>query len=255
MGSDNRRILIATIASVVILVAWQAIFPPPKPAPPSTPAAAGNAAAPAPAPAPVPSPAPVAPVEPVAAAPEELVTLEGSGFTVVLSSHGGALHGVLLRDPKFRQEKDGKTIPIELVHGAPGLPLPLSVAASAELGGNASPLLDPSARAPMRVVSKDATSVVFEGRAGAVSLRKSYRLTGKPYQVAVELEAGGAPAAGTLSVLYTGFMPPATSSGGIFSGPPLEFVRPVCRAGSSSFLQMGGGCWRQRQSGCTAWQR
>jgi YidC/Oxa1 family membrane protein insertase len=86
----------------------------------------------------------------------------------------------------------------------------------------------------MRIVARDEKQVVFEGRAGAATLRKTFRLTGRPYEVAVELELSGAPAAGTLSVLSTGYMPPSTSSGGMFSGPALEFVRPVCRAGTKT---------------------
>lgn len=230
MGPENRRILVATVASVAILVVWQFLFPAPKPvAPAAAPVAAGQAA---PAPA-APSPAVPAPA-PVPEAPEELVTLEGQGFSVVLSSHGGALAHVELQNPKFKREAEGKTVAIDLIHVAKGHPLPLAVGASAELGGGSDPLLDPTARASMTVVAKDASSVVFEGRVGVASLRKTYRLTGRPYELGLDLEITGAPTAGVVSLLYTGFMPPATSSGGIFSGPPLEFVRPVCRAGDKT---------------------
>ncbi len=255
MGTDNRRFLYAIVASMAIVFGWQVLFPPAKPKPvvaSSSPASA----APVPAGAVVPAvPAPGgAPVAAVPDAPEELVTLKGSEFAVVLSSHGGAIAHVELLGPKFQHLVDGKLVPIDMVHVFKGAPLPLAVAVSPELGGAADPLLDPGAKAALRVVSKDATSVVFEGRAGAVSLRKSYRLTGKPYELAVELELSGAPAAGTVSVLFDGYMPPSTSSGGIFSGPPLDFVRPVCRAGKKTErFDVAGDEVQKKLEGAVLW--
>ncbi|MBK9515807.1 MAG: membrane protein insertase YidC [Anaeromyxobacter sp.] len=232
MGPENRRILIATLASVVILVAWQFIFPPAPPAPVSPKV---NVVAPAAAPAGT-GPGVVAPVAPapVPDAPEELVTLTGERFSVVLTSHGGAIARLALADPKFQRDQDGQTVAIDLVRAGKGLPLPLALAASAELGGGSDLLGDPSSRAAMRVVARDARSVTFEGRVGTAAVRKTFRLTGKPYELALELAVTGAPVAGSVAVLYSGFMPPSTSSGGIFSGPPLDFVRPVCRAGDKT---------------------
>ena len=256
MPTDNRRFLIAIVASMAIVFGWQLLFPPQKPKPVvaatnqlgTSPVAAGNAVA-----APVPSPLP-APVPAVPDAPEELVTLKGTDFTVVLTSHGGAIAHIELMGHKFQRPVDGKLVPIDMVRVAAGAPLPVSVVVSPELGGAADPLRDPGAHAAMRVVSKDDTSVVFEGRAGAVSLKKSFRLTGKPYEMAIELTLGGAPAAGTVSVIYDGFMPPSTSSGGIFSGPPLDFLRPVCRAGKSTErFKVDGDDVTQKLDGPVAW--
>ena len=231
MGPENRRILIATVASVAILVVWQFLFPP---APPAKSSPKVNSAAPAQVAGPAPVAPPVEAAAAVPAAPEELIRLKGAGFSVVLSSHGGAIAHLELADPKFQREQDGKTIAIDLIRVGQGQPRPLALAASAELGGGSDLLGDPSSRASMRVVSRDEQSATFEGRAGLATVRKTYRMTGKPYELALELTFTGAPTAGTVSLLYTGFMPPSTSSGGIFSGPPLDFVRPVCRAGDKT---------------------
>ncbi len=235
MGTDNRRFLYAIVASMVIVFGWQLLFPTSKPKP----VAAGTNPASAAVVATGNDPAAVhppvgGPVAAVPAAPEELVTLKGAEFAVVLSSHGGAIAHVNLLGQKFQRSVEGKLVPIDMVHVAAGAPLPLAVSVSPELGGSADFLLDAGARSSMRVVSKDASSVVFEGRAGLVTVKKEFKLTGRPYEVAVELEFSGAPAAGTVSVLFDGYMPPSTSSGGIFSGPPLDFVRPVCRAGKKT---------------------
>ena len=253
MGSESRRILIATVLSAVILVAFSVFSPkpPPKPAGPAAPsgvvAAKGAPAAPAAgAAAPVPPPVPEA--------PEELVELKGEEFKVVLSSYGGAVKHVELLGAKFQREVEGKTVAIDLVHLSKDLPLPLSLAASPELGGPADPLSDPSARASMRIVSRDATRVVFEGRVGAAGVQKAYRLTGKPFELELTVNVTGAPAAGTVSLLYTGFMPPSTSSGGIFSGPPLDFVRPVCRAKEKTErFDVSGDATSKRLEGKVEW--
>jgi YidC/Oxa1 family membrane protein insertase len=253
VGSESRRILIATVLSAVILVVFSVFSPkPPPPAPtpavsaaPSGPVAAGGQATPA---------VPLAAPAPVPEAPEELVPLLGDGFRVVLSSRGGALKHVELLGAKFQREVEGKTVAIDLVSGARDLPLPLSLAASPELGGPADPLSDPTARASMRIVSRDATSVTFEGRVGAAGVTKTFRLTGKPYEVELGVRVSGAPAAGTVSLLYTGFMPPATSSGGIFSGPPIDFVRPVCRAKEKTErFDVAGDAVTKRLDGKVEW--
>jgi YidC/Oxa1 family membrane protein insertase len=251
VGNDSRRILIATALAGAIMVLWTVMAPPPAKspagpaAPTGAPAASGPAAAAA---APVPAPAPVP------EAPEELVPLEGDGFRVVLSTRGGALRHVELLGAKYQREVEGKTVPIDLVSTAPGLPLPLSLAASPELGGPSDPLADPSARGSMRVAAREGKQVVFEGRVGAAGVRKTYRLTGKPYEVELAVEVSGAPAVGAVLLLHTGFMPPSTSSGSIFSGPPLDFVRPACRAkGSTERFDVAGDEVRKVLGGTVEW--
>ncbi|HYG66471.1 MAG TPA: protein translocase component YidC, partial [Anaeromyxobacteraceae bacterium] len=118
MGPESRRILLATVLSVGILIAWQVIFPPAKKSPPPqkpvatqpAPAASGGepGAAPA-APAPTPAPA-LAPTT-----PEETVRLSSAEFDVTLSSHGGGLKSVVLKGDKFRREVQDRTVQIDLI--------------------------------------------------------------------------------------------------------------------------------------------
>jgi YidC/Oxa1 family membrane protein insertase len=250
VGTDSRRILIATVITVGIYLAFNQIFPPPKVAPGGRgPVAAAAPSGPASAVA-----VPPTAVAPVAEAPEELVNLEGEGFRAVLSSHGGALARLELLGKKFQRDVDGKATLIDLVRVAPGQPLPLAVVVAPELGGTTDPMSDPAARASMTLVSHDATSAVFEGRVGAIGLRKTYRLTGQPFELTLDLAVSGVPAAGSISVLYTGFMPPSTSSGGMFSGPALDFMRPACRAGSKTErFKVDGDQVSQRLDGATGW--
>jgi YidC/Oxa1 family membrane protein insertase len=107
----------------------------------------------------------------------------------------------------------------------------------------------------MRVVAKDARSVTFEGRAGNATVRKTFRLTGKPHELALELEVQGAAAPGAgIVVLYPGYMPPKTKSGGFFSGPPVEFIRPVCRAADTTErFKVDGDQAVEKVEGTAAW--
>jgi YidC/Oxa1 family membrane protein insertase len=238
LGPDNRRVLVATIVSVAIIILWQ-LTPwgrPQKPAP-RPPQQASEAAKPQEAPPAAPSaPAQQAASAPVPVnAPEELVTLEGGQFRLVLTSHGGALKEVQLEGEKFRRDVGGRVEAINLVHVAEGQPYPLALVASPELGGAQDVASDPAARASMRIIEKDARSVTFEGRAGNATVRKAYRLTGKPYELALDVQVEGAGAANSgVVLLYPGFMPPETKSGGFFSGPAVEFMRPICRAGDTT---------------------
>jgi YidC/Oxa1 family membrane protein insertase len=235
LGPESRRILLATVVSVGILIAWQFLNPAPKKpveaqrekpvaTQPATPTAGeskpGSPVAPAPALAPE--------------TPEETVTLTSAEFDVTFSSHGGGLKSIVLKGDKFRREVEGRTVQIDLVTLTKGQPYPLALAPSAELGGSADLATNPAVRAPMRIASRDARSVVFEGKVGALDVRKTYRLTGKPFELSLEIDVAAAPAKGNVALLYSGFMPPKTKGGGLLSGPSLAFTRPVCRGGDTT---------------------
>ncbi len=248
---DNRRILFATVLSVGILVLWQVIFPPKK-GPEVPPPAAPQAAAPAPAP----GAAPAAPAVPAPApdAPEEVVTLEGQGFRAAFTSHGGALKSLVLEGEKFRRVQEKKDVQVDLVRLAHGQPYPLALVASPELGGGADLAADPGARAPMRIVSRAADAVVFEGRVGGVNVRKTFRLTGKAHELSVEIEVTGAASPGGVAVLFPAYTPPDASKGGMFSGPPLDVEHPVCRAGGETErFDLGGKDAGEKLPGAVEW--
>jgi YidC/Oxa1 family membrane protein insertase len=255
VGHDNRRILLATVASVAILVIWQYLFPAKKPAPaPAKPEVAQTAPAPT-APGAPPGPAAPAVPAPPPDAPEETAKLAGPGFEAILTSHGGAVKSLVLQGEKFRREvKGGKTEQVDLVRVTPAQPYLLAVVPSPELGGADDVAGDRSGRAPMRLVSRDAKTVVFEGRVGAVNVKKTYRLTGKPFELGLDLEVSGAATNGAVSLVLPGHTPPDASKGGMFSGPPLDVVRPVCRAADKTErYDLGGDQAREKLEGAVGW--
>ena len=239
--NDSKRIMFAALGSVLILFAWNEFFMPKKgkagpdaakvaqgTAAPSGPQAAATAAAPV-------APSPAAPVSPTT--PEETVVLETPEFRATFTSWGGALKSFVLKEETYRKRGKGEVpdLPIDLVHVREGEPLPLSTLPSAELGGGSDPGTDPLVRAPMRVVAHDAKSVTFEGRVGAVDVRKTFQVGNRPYQIDVELGVGGGEKPGTLAILYPAFQAPDAPTAGFFSGGEVfESVVAVCRAGDKT---------------------
>jgi YidC/Oxa1 family membrane protein insertase len=256
LGPESRRVLVATVASIAILMLWQLTQPKPTPQQPkpAEPAQTAKGTAPAPAPAQPGAAPPAVPAVPTDA-PEETVRLAGSGFEAVLTSHGGAVKSFVLLGEKFRRQGEkGAAVQIDLVRVTQTQPGLLAVVPSPELGGAQEAAADPAGRAPMRIVSRSAQAVTFEGRVGNVNLQKTYRLTGKPYELELALEVTGAQGPGAISILFPGHTPADAQKGGLLSGPPLDVARPVCRAGDKTErVDLGEGQATERIDAPVAW--
>ncbi|HEY6107172.1 MAG TPA: membrane protein insertase YidC, partial [Anaeromyxobacteraceae bacterium] len=239
---NYRQIVIAAVVSVAIFVAWdyfmlrpqreaaqrreggaaQVVPPDGGPSAPATQAAPPPAAAPAPAPA-------------APSAPEELAVLESDDLKAAFSSWGGSLRELELKGRKFRRVKDGHDEPVRLVAVSQGDPWPLSLVPSPELGGAADLATDPAARTPMRLVSRDARSVVYEGRVGGVGVRKRFALSERRFEIDAEVSIIGAERPGAVTLVVPSFLPPDAPKPGFFSGGEVfESVNPVCRGGGKT---------------------
>jgi len=240
--NDSKRILVAALASVLILFAWNELVMPKHRRPATPPAAGGGAPAAATAPSapppPLPAPSAPKPVEVVSpAAPEALAVLETPEFRATFTSWGGALKELSLKEETYRKRGAGEKpdLPINLVQVREGEALPLAVVPSRELGGTGELGSDPSARAPMRIAARDERSVTFEGRAGGVEVRKTVRVGEKPYELEVELSVGALDRPGSVALLYPAFMAPNAPKPGFFSGGEVfETVTAICRAGDKT---------------------
>jgi YidC/Oxa1 family membrane protein insertase len=235
MGSDNRRLLSATVVSIAVVIFWQLLFAPKKGAQPTkTPAAAVEVLEKSAKAVGAVVPPPTALPAVAENAPEERVVLEGQDFRAVVSSYGGTLASVTLKGEKFVEEKNGKTVPIDLVRSLEEIVRPLALVASTENGGSGDGWTDPAGRAPMRIVAQSPTSVTLEGRAGALSVRKTYRLTGKRHEIGLDVELDGGTGHGGAALLVAGQMPENVKTGGLTSAPSLDMFRPVCRGGEKT---------------------
>lgn len=187
---ESRRVLLAVLLSVAVLVVWQMWFAPP---PPERPVPEAPAAGPAQAPVPA---APLAggeeeaaeeaeePVEvgePIAGEREETVVVEGDLYRAELSSRGGRLVSFVLKDHLAR---DGGHVDL-VRRRADDLPLPFSLVDAA-----GEPLaLDRALFAVERTTEGDATALTFRhrGPAGAAEKRFVFRPGGR-FDVAVRVE-------------------------------------------------------------------
>jgi len=134
---ENRRLLLAAVLSLGVLLAWQFLFPAPKtptetePAPVAAPSQPVTAATPQPA-APTAQPlaggalpaagAPAGTVAPVSAAAEQKIVLETDDYRMEVTNRGGQITSYQL---KKHHEFDGR--PVELVRAREGWPYPLGL--------------------------------------------------------------------------------------------------------------------------------
>jgi YidC/Oxa1 family membrane protein insertase len=236
---NYRQIVIAAVVSVAIFVAWDYFFL--RPQREAAQRAGGGVAQVSAPDAGVPAPAAPAPATPPAAtppppsAPEELAVIETDDLKATFTSWGGALRELELKGRKYRRVKDGRDDPVHLVAVAQGDPWPLSLVPSPELGGAPDLASDAAGRAPMRLVSRDARSVVFEGRVAGVGVRKRFALSERSFELDAEVSVIGAERPGAVSLVVPSFMSPDTPRPGFFSGGEVfESVNPVCRAGGKT---------------------
>lgn len=125
---DNKRLFIAALLSLGVLVIWQLLFPPPKPTRPPAPvevsATPEAPAAPAttglPAASPAASTTPETPSE--GAASEESIVVEGDGYRAEWTNRGAQLVSFELKG--YKEAGGG---PVELVRARKGLPYPFGL--------------------------------------------------------------------------------------------------------------------------------
>lgn len=173
---DNRRLIVAFTLSLLVIVVWYWLFPPPKPAPPRPPAAqervdpgpGGSTAAPGAPPATATPAAPSAPTQRIEAAAEERVTLTDGTHRAVLTNRGGQLLSMVV--PEKTKPRSGE---LELVRQRAGGAYPYALAAKGVL---THPLNDALFRAEK---GANGRSVVFRYSGPRGVAEKSFRLNDK----------------------------------------------------------------------------
>lgn len=188
---ESRRVLLAVLLSVAVLVVWQMWFapPPPERPVPETPAAAGPErppdadarAAEAEAEEAEAEGEPVEEGEPIAGEREETVVVETDLYRAELSSRGGRLVAYVLKDHLAR---DGGQVDL-VRRRAEEMPLPFSL-----VDTTGEPLaLDRALFAVERTTGDGATTLTFRhrGPAGAAEKRFVFRPGGR-FDVAVRVE-------------------------------------------------------------------
>lgn len=203
---DNRRLFIAALLSLAVLLGWQALFPPPErpgsdaPAP-SAAAAPGSGVLPAeesgataPAAGVVPAPAAALPAEPrtgptiaepidpIAAESEREVVVETETLTAVFTNRGAEL-----RSLRLKSDLEGLAEGIELVQGRDDGPFPFAFATA---GGGSSPLAAQLFAAEESAGPDGERRLVFRYRGAEGEAEKRFRFRADGL-IAVEAEARG----------------------------------------------------------------
>jgi YidC/Oxa1 family membrane protein insertase len=176
----EKRTLLAVAICIGILVVWWKVFPPTPPAPPPAKPAASAPASPAPS-APGAPPAAGTPAGSAApstpAGPESRVVLESEGARYVLSSWGGTLRQVVLKEPRFLADAKDPKSGLQIVGTTTPETAPLRTSFAK---GNV------PAPGDYQVVRSSATEVVFRGENDQVAVEKRYRVDGR-FQLALEV--------------------------------------------------------------------
>jgi YidC/Oxa1 family membrane protein insertase len=137
---DTRRLLVAFLLSLGVILLWYTIFPPPKPTPEAVPPPNERAERATPGPAPVPgapaspaapgsaapgsAPATLTPGEPIAGAAEERVVLQDGRTRAVLTNRGAQLVSMEVPEKTKAKSKSGT---LDLVRARAGGPYPYSL--------------------------------------------------------------------------------------------------------------------------------
>ncbi|HSM52474.1 MAG TPA: membrane protein insertase YidC [Thermoanaerobaculia bacterium] len=201
---DNRRLFIAALLSLAVLLGWQALFPPPErpgveaPAPSAAaPApgsgslpAEGGAAAPPSAGAATASPGAAPPAglsaeaiaEPIAAEREREYAVETGALTAVFTNRGAEL-----RSLRLKSDLEGLADGIELVQGRDEGPYPFAFATA---GGGLSPLAAALFAVEESTGEDGERRLVFRYRGPEGEAEKRFRFRADGL-VAVEAEARG----------------------------------------------------------------
>ena len=241
----DKRLGLALVISVVIMFGWWKLFPPPQPAAPppqqqqqqaQQQQAAAPAAQPTPAPTAAPGQAPAEgqpagaappaaqPGQPARRAPEERVTLDTADATFELSSWGGTLRQVTIKDPKFRQKKDDASTARRLIGTTTADTAPLRTSfpkADVKLPDQVS----------YTVTRPSPDAVTFRAESDALAVEKRYKLGPRRYRLSLEVvveNKGARPIDESLALHVYGRQDPAKKGGSFLSYATQDIAQMVC---------------------------
>ena len=223
----DKRLGLAIVVSIAILWAWWKLYPPPQPVAPSQPSATHETAPPSLAESAkaAPSPATSAP-QPAARPPEQELVLDTLDARYLLSSWGGTLRQVKLKDRQFLLNRRDRESGIELVKtGKPELaPLRTTFAKADFL------LPDDAAWA---AVQPAPDTVVFRAQTDVVAIEKRYQSEPDRYRLKLSMSVqnkSDKPQSHGLIVHLYAQQDPEKKGGGFMSYASANLAELVCWA-------------------------
>jgi YidC/Oxa1 family membrane protein insertase len=231
----EKRVIIAVILCVGILVLWQQLFPTPHAPPPAPAATSPTAPAPSSLPS-VPSSAPT-PGSPgstpaaqagAAAAPveaEQTVELLTPAVRFVLSSYGGTLRQAQLREPKYLLAKNDPNSGLQLIRTTKPEHAPLRTTFPSSAFAT-------TADASWTVSRPAADTVLFVSETDAVRIEKRYQVEPANYRLHLDVTVqnkSAKPQDHHLAMHVFGWQDPANKGGGFLSGPSATLASVLCQ--------------------------
>ena len=202
---DQRRVLLAVVLSLAVVVIYNEWITRTRPVPPVTesapaPPMSGTTLAPT---------APAAPTEPAPGAPGKYgnlsfelhdhppIVVETDVWRATLTPQGGRLTSLLLK--QFRRSVDPASPPLELVETAAGV-LPLTVTLG--VGQSDAPVLYRTDKSSITLTGGDTGEIVLSGETPAgLALEKRIRFLGNSYLFDVEVLVRGTDAPKTIGIV------------------------------------------------------
>jgi YidC/Oxa1 family membrane protein insertase len=228
---DPKRLIIAVVLSIGVLMAWSKLMPPPPPPAKTEPAPAapktpGAPAAQLPPPAPGTPPAPGAPAAPAAVQqPEQLVDLPGKDVNFVLSTWGGTLRHARLTEKTFLANENDPNSGHELV---------TTLEASQAALRTTFPKADFAAPDVWAVSRPAADTVSFVAENDAVRIEKRFRADPTRYRLQLDVVVTNKTERSQdhyLAVHLAGRQDPEKKGGGFFTGGAANLTSMLCFVG------------------------
>src|SRR6185312_16771218 len=218
----EKRVIVAVVLCVAVLMVWSKLFPvkPPAPPPANQPAVT-QAAAP---PSGTGAPAVAAPAAGVVNHPEQLVTIDTPDVQFVFTSLGGRLAHARLRAAKFLERPGDPSSGQDLVE----TPDPAEAPFATTFPDSGFPTPPDGA---WEVRHPDARTVVFAADSGSSHVEKHYTVDTTRYRVHLEVSVtnrGQQAVNHHLGISVTGHQDPNKRGGGFMSGSSSNLSSVLC---------------------------
>jgi YidC/Oxa1 family membrane protein insertase len=218
----EKRVILAVVLCVGVLMAWSKLFPV-KPPAQQPPAATAPTTAGSPPPAPTAAAAPGAPAA-GGNKPEKLVEIDSPDVQFVFTSAGGRLLHARLRGAKFLAHPGDASSGTDLVNTTDTHEAPLET--SFPDSGFPAP-----ADGAWEVASQNENTVVFAADSGTTHIEKRYIVDTSRYRLHLEVSVsnrGTQPVSHHLGVSLTGRQDPEKRGGGFLSGSAANLSSALC---------------------------
>ncbi|HXJ20949.1 MAG TPA: membrane protein insertase YidC [Polyangia bacterium] len=215
----EKRVILAVVLCVAVLMLWSKFFPGPKP-----PAQQPVATAPTGSPPPAPSNAPSGGTAAAAAKPEKVVELDSPDIQFVFTSAGGRLLHARLRGGKYLAQPGNPSSGHDLVETTDPRETPLETSFP-DSGFPAPP------DGAWEVQSQDAKTVVFAADSGTTHFEKRYIVDATRYRLHLEVSVtnrGTQAVSHHLALSLTGRQDPEKRGGGFMSGSSANLSSVLC---------------------------